>query len=349
MLSTADRMSYAARQGARVAFYLGHYALARAWRAQSQSPAAQPEPAERPRKALPPLARVLEGLADVFRSDLANAAAGHYPLPADHDGSLADLVSRSRRFFADIPEAAARKRDNRGREVYDPALAESYPAYFLQNFHYQTGGYLTEESAELYDLQVETLFSGSANAMRRHCLVPIAEAMKGRDQRKVKLIDIACGTGRFLRFAAEAFPRMELTGSDLSQAYLEEARRHLAPYGARWQQANAESLPYPDESFDFVTSIYLFHEVPPPVRRVIAREFARLLKPGGRLVFMDSLQTGDTPDLDGLLDAFPRDFHEPFYRSYIAENLSALFAEAGLKVIAERPVFLSKMVVAERA
>ena len=41
------------------------------------------------------------------------------------------------------------------------------------------------------------------------------------------LLDVACGTGRFLRQVRLAYPAMRLQGLDLSRAYLEEARHHL--------------------------------------------------------------------------------------------------------------------------
>jgi ubiquinone/menaquinone biosynthesis C-methylase UbiE len=342
-MTPLDRASYVARQAARVAWYMGNYVAASRYR-----PSEPPRDTDRPRKKGPGLGLVLESLAAVFAEDLKNAERGLYPVPRDHDGSLATLIERSRRFFADVPEAAARKAEGRGAEVYSPELAEQFPAYFLQNFHYQTGGYLTEESAQLYDTQVEVLFSGAANAMRRQCLVPIAEYLHGRDQRQVSLLDVACGTGRFLRFVKEAFPRLAVTGSDLSQAYLDEAARHAMPYAAEFRMAKAEALPFADRSFDIVTSIYLFHEVPPKIRRDIAREFARVLKPGGLLVFMDSLQPGDTPSFDALLESFPANFHEPYYPGYLREDLPALFAEAGFDTQSSKPVFLSKLVVAKK-
>ena len=67
----------------------------------------------------------------------------------------------------------------------------------------------------------------------------------------------------------------------------------------------------PDESQDAVTSIFLFHELPPKVRRIAFRECVRVLKPGGRLVLVDSLQRGDQPDYQGLLELFPQNYHEP--------------------------------------
>jgi ubiquinone/menaquinone biosynthesis C-methylase UbiE len=345
-MNPLDRAGYVTRQAARVAWYMGHYFASTRYRETKPKPDMR---AEKPRKPGPGLGPVLEALTALFARDLSNAERGLYPVPRDHDGSPATLIERSRRYFADIPQAATRKAEGRGTEVYSPELAERFPAYFLQNFHYQTGGYLTEGSAKLYDTQVEILFSGAANAMRRQCLVPIAQYLRGRDQRQMALLDVACGTGRFLRFVKEAFPRLTVTGTDLSQSYLDEARTHVQPYTVELEAAKAEALPFADASFDLVTSIYLFHEVPPKVRREIAREFARVLKPGGLLVFMDSLQPGDTPAFDALLEGFPMNFHEPYYAGYLREDLPALFAEAGLETKSADSAFLSKLVVAAKA
>jgi ubiquinone/menaquinone biosynthesis C-methylase UbiE len=251
--------------------------------------------------------------------------------------------------LADLPSAVARRQTEDAGSARTLADPTGLPDYYAQDFHFQTGGYLTEESAKLYDTQVEVLFAGTANAMRRQCLVPIAEFMKGRDQRQMSLLDVASGTGRFARFVKQAYPRMKVMASDLSDAYLDEAREHMKPYtGVAFQQAKAEALPFADQSFDIVTSIYLFHEVPPKVRREIAQEFARVLKPGGILVFMDSIQYGDIADFDGLLDAFPIGFHEPYYPSYVKEDLARIFGEAGLEVTSQSPQFLSKLVVARK-
>lgn len=347
MLNRIEKLTYAARQGARVAWYMGHGLATGQFRKAEAgiSEAAK----DAPREKGPGLERLMRDLVAMFQQDLDNAAKGYYPLPRDKDGSPADLIKTSRAFMADVPVATERKEKGEGTEVYSAELAEELPAYFLQNFHYQTGGYLTEESAEIYDMQVEVLFSGSTNAMRRECLVPLADFMKGRDQRKVRMADVACGTGRFGRFVKQAYPRVNLTLSDLSEAYLQEAGRHLKGYsGVEFVHANAEKLPFEDASLDVLTSIYLFHEVPPKVRRIIAREWARVLKPGGRLIFMDSLQLGDTEGYDGMLQSFPVNFHEPFYGSYIKEELSGIFTEAGLSHVESRPVFLSKLVVCDK-
>ena len=171
------------------------------------------------------------------------------------------------------------------------------PRYYLQNFHFQSGGWITDNSARRYDTQVEVFFSGTANAMRRQALPQLHEAFAGRDQRRLRLLEVGCGTGRFLDAAKQAWPRLPALGLDLSEAYVREAKHHLR----RWSSlklivANGEAIPVPDASQDALTSIFMFHELPPKVRRVVFREFARVLKPGGRLVIVDSLQRGDEPD-----------------------------------------------------
>lgn len=111
---------------------------------------------------------------------------------------------------------------------------------------------------------------------------------------------------------------------------------------------NAESLPAPEKSQDAVTNIFVFHELPPKVRRIVFRECARVLKPGGRLVLVDSLQRGDQPDYEGLLELFPQNYHEPYCRNYIKEDFRALAAACGLTHIRGVRAFVSKVMVFDK-
>ena len=53
-------------------------------------------------------------------------------------------------------------------------------------------------------------------------------------------------------------------------------------------------------------------------------------------------------EVDAMLEAFPANFHEPYYPSYLREDLKAVFGEAGFEEIAAEPVFLSKLVTARK-
>jgi ubiquinone/menaquinone biosynthesis C-methylase UbiE len=345
----ATRVAYAATQLPRLAWYAGHGYVVRRLAAQARRNGASARPAQPAGAPAPDQWGLYADLGRLLAQDLANVEAGLYPLPQDHDGTLPTRLRRSRLFFEDLPAVHRRRERNGHREVLTEATVGKRPDYYLQNFHYQSGGWLSEESADRYDTQVEVLFKGSANAMRRQALPPLHEIFAGRDQRKLRVLDIACGTGRFLDFVKQVWPRLPVVGLDLSDAYCRHARHHLR----RWSRAdlvvgNAEAIPVPDESFDAATCIFTFHELPPQARRNVMRECARVLKPGGRFVLLDSLQRGDVPDYDGMLDRFPQNYHEPYYASYIGEDFSAIARRFGLTHRRDAKAFVSKVMVFDK-
>jgi hypothetical protein len=96
-------------------------------------------------------------------------------------------------------------------------------------------------------------------------------------------------------------------------------------------------------------------ELPASARRAAAAEFGRLLRPGGRLFFVDSAQRGDGAK-NGMpvanevaLDGFPAYNHEPFYEDYTKTPLAELFAEAGgLTCVTEEVAWVTKVMVFEK-
>ena len=283
-------------------------------------------------------------LRDLLLADADDARRGvHRALEIAAPATWPGHLARLRAMLRDVPETVERRRQGVHDTVRDHTGAQEWPDYYAQDFHFQTGGHLSTEAARLYDVQVETLFYGSADVMRRRALRPIHEYMSGRDQRTVSLLDVACGTGRFLRDVRLTYPRIGLGGLDLSPAYLAEAQAHLSDLRpAELIEANAEAIPLESGSRDIVTSVFLFHELPPTVRATVAAEIARLLKPGGLFVLVDSLQFADRPGWDGLLEAFPQRFHEPYYRHYLTDDLADIFARAGLEAQETDLAFLSK-------
>jgi ubiquinone/menaquinone biosynthesis C-methylase UbiE len=344
------RLAYGARQLPRVAWYVGHSLalrrLAETARRQEGQKARRPPRTDLP---VPDRNKIYADMAALFLQDLANVEAGVYPLPVDHDGSLATLLHRTRLFFEDLPEIHRRRKHRAKTEVLTEETRGKRPRYYLQNFHYQSGGWMTDDSAERYDTQVEVLFNGTASAIRRQALPQLREVFAGRDQRKLRLLDIGCGTGRFLDSVKQAWPRLPTLGLDMSEAYIRHAKRQLKRRAwMRFVVGKAEAIPLPDNSQDAVTSVFLFHELPPKIRRIVFSECARVLKPGGRLVLVDSLQRGDRPDYEGLLELFPRNYHEPYYESYTTEDFGALGAGCGLTYIRTVNAFVSKVMVFDK-
>ncbi len=338
---------YGARQLSRLAWFFGHLLVMRRLSRRSRRASTRPRPhTDAP---MPSRGRFLRDMVALFRQDLANIQAGVYPLPADHDGSLRTLLERSRLFFQDLPEIQ-RRRENEGRfEVRTSETLGRRPLYYLQNFHFQSGGWMTEHSAKLYDTQVEIFFNGTANATRRQALAPLYEVFNRPHPREPRLLDVGCGTGRFLDFAKQAWPQITAAGVDMSEAYIKEAKRHLQRWGdIELVVGNGECLPLRDESQDAITSIFVFHELPPEVRLAFFHEFARVLKPGGRLVIVDSIQSGDAPDYDGLLELFPQSFHEPYFMTYAKEHFKEISEECGLIHTSDTLAFISKIMVFDK-
>jgi ubiquinone/menaquinone biosynthesis C-methylase UbiE len=87
------------------------------------------------------------------------------------------------------------------------------------------------------------------------------------------------------------------------------------------------------------------HELPSDVRIEVLREMARVAKPDGLIVIVDSIQRGDHPDWDGLLDLFPHYFHEPYYAEYVNSSLAISASEAGLVETGVERAFLSRITV----
>lgn len=322
MASRAERLTYRAAQTARVAFYGAHYLAARILARDAFTAL------DGLKHKMPSLRQMLGAVQDLFRRDWENVEAGLYPMPVDVTRDFMRATA-SLRFWADVPSVTRRQKAGRHSEA--AAKGEGLPRYYRQNFHFQTDGYLSEHSARLYDFQVEALFAGTADAMRRRVYVPVAEFLDRAKPKRPVLLDVGAGTGRFLAFVKSLRPQLKTVALDLSEPYLARARAGLARHkDAEFLAAAAEAIPLPDASVDVVVSIYLFHELPPKVRAQAAREIARVLKPGGLFVLGDTIQYGDVPAFDGLIDAFPRLLHEPYYAGFAKSDLRALFEPAGL-------------------
>ena len=142
----ATRVAYGASQLPRIAWYVGHsLAVRRLSEAAQQRDGKKARPHAHTDFPVPDRRRLYADIAILFQQDLANIEAGLYPLPADHDGSLLTLLDRSRLFFEDLPEIHRRRERSAHNEVLAEGTHGKRPRYYLQNFHFQTGGWMTDD------------------------------------------------------------------------------------------------------------------------------------------------------------------------------------------------------------
>jgi ubiquinone/menaquinone biosynthesis C-methylase UbiE len=102
-----------------------------------------------------------------------------------------------------------------------------------------------------------------------------------------RIADIGCGFGGWLvEFIQWGANPQDLAGIDLMPDRLNDARRKV-PH-ADLHVGSAADLPWPAESFDLVSQFLLFHNLlDPKLRRAVADEMLRILKPGGYILWFD--------------------------------------------------------------
>ena len=307
-------------------------------------------------KSLTPetIEKLQERVAKLEEADWQDMQKGVYPASLLFDNPWSDFFRYYPEVWLDLTKIWQRTQKKEYQQFDSIIDKEGYPNYYLQNFHYQTDGYLSDMSANLYDLQVEILFNGSADAMRRRILAPLKQglaAFTNIPAQQIRVLDVACGTGRTLRMIRASLSQASLFGTDLSPAYLRKANQLLSELPGELPQllqANAEELPYLDNYFHGITSVFLFHELPAEVRQKVIEECFRILQPGGTFVICDSMQSIDSPEFQTMMDNFPIMFHEPYFRHYTTDNIGDRLEKAGFVGIEIHNHFVSKYWIARK-
>jgi SAM-dependent methyltransferase len=156
----------------------------------------------------------------------------------------------------------------------DPAKIQK----FRDILHQEWTGDRTVAAWRKWQAQIAAFTHGATEA--------ILEAAQLRPGMRV--LDVACGVGDpALSIAAEVAPSGCVTATDLGPGMMslaEELARKKGLANIEFREANAESLPFPDESYDVLTcrfGVMFFPDLPKALR-----ECFRVLKPGGRAAFV---------------------------------------------------------------
>jgi demethylmenaquinone methyltransferase/2-methoxy-6-polyprenyl-1,4-benzoquinol methylase len=151
--------------------------------------------------------------------------------------------------------------------------------------------------APRYDL-MNRLMTGGRDVAWRRIVVREAQLPSGG-----RLLDIATGTGDIALEALRRDGDLRAVGADFSLEMMQRGRASRKP-GAerlRWLGADTLALPFPDETFDAVTSGFMLRNVI-DVPRALSEQ-RRVVKPGGRMVCLE-------------ISRPPRNLLLPFYRFY---------------------------------
>jgi ubiquinone/menaquinone biosynthesis C-methylase UbiE len=125
----------------------------------------------------------------------------------------------------------------------------------------------------------------------------VADQIPARSQ----VLEVAPGPGYFAIELAK-LRRCRVTGLDISHTFVEIARRNGAEAGVKvdFQRGNAASMPFEDESFDFLFCRAAFKNFSQPVRAL--QEMYRVLAPGGRALIIDLRRDASQESISEAID-----------------------------------------------
>jgi len=133
------------------------------------------------------------------------------------------------------------------------------------------------------------------------------------EQKERCLLDVGCGGGQSAIRLKERYPHLCLAGIDLSTGQIARARRRAQRkgYAIQFEVADAQTLPFPDASFDVVYSFGSAKHWPDPLRGF--GECWRVLKPGGELLVADATSDATPEQVENFyaIARLPRLFQRP--------------------------------------
>ena len=138
------------------------------------------------------------------------------------------------------------------------------------------------QSQQAFDQQAAT-YDNAIQGSHARTLYPymLQEITRARGDR---VLDLGCGTGALTAQVLEQDPRRQVTGLDLSEQMLAQARARLGDR-VNLVQGDSEHLPFPDRSFDVVYCCDSFHHYPNPA--AVIAEVSRVLEFGGVFLLGD--------------------------------------------------------------
>jgi ubiquinone/menaquinone biosynthesis C-methylase UbiE len=178
---------------------------------------------------------------------------------------------------------------------------------------------------------------GGLHAATARKILPDLQGMTERLENGARVLEVGCGTGRFLMQVAKAWPNAHCTGADIDPTGIEIARNKIGLAGmqSRIEVIEGDVGDLPEASFDAVVMIEVLHEIAPQIRQHVINGCAHVLKPGGWLLIVDETYPSSVEEARRPEFQFPLQtgFEEMTWGNVIPtrEEQERLLATAGFK------------------
>jgi ubiquinone/menaquinone biosynthesis C-methylase UbiE len=227
------------------------------------------------------------------------------------------------------------ERSGPGTVEYDKNWQETVPEYASREIHIQPGGYMQNELAgPFYDYGLKVFLGGAADHDRLAKGVSMATAVPA-DGKVERILDLGVSAGATTIALKQKYPDAEVWGIDISAPMVRYAHIRAMEAGTEihLRQMAAEELDFPDNHFDVVLAMLLFHELPVPVAKEAIAEVFRVLRPGGKFTVLDfpgDRSRGVYSMFFAEMDA--ADNGEPYLPEFVRSNIEDLLVEAGFEL-----------------
>lgn len=176
-----------------------------------------------------------------------------------------------------------------------------YPKYYLKQFHCYDNGNLEWKAA--IEAEAATL-NIALNYLKHYSPIIAAKFLRYNTTNLIKqywnqynhhkhidsIVDLGCSIGISTEYLYNTFPNSSrIIGLDLSPYFLSIAtfRNIVLNKKVGYIHANAETLPFEDNSIDLISCQFFFHEIPLEPSLRILQEIYRVLKPNGTIAILD--------------------------------------------------------------
>ena len=104
----------------------------------------------------------------------------------------------------------------------------------------------------------------------------------------IKVLDVGCGTGILCNYLSSTYANIHVHGVDISEAMISKSQNECyGKHNVCFAVGDAHNLDAKDDEYDYVFNTISFHHYADPQK--VLSEFYRVLKPGGKLLLMDSI------------------------------------------------------------